>query len=169
MTSAAGIVPLPRSPPSTPSVITTMTFTCTQFLPSRYHPPTSGGRGAREPSTKGVGGAREGQAPPIDPFEANRRCPCNPELKRKVSKRQGKIHRRSLIEAAQITSRLICTFDGQPQATTGDYRQPLNTSNHRQPQAGTGSQLNVLNMYMYICLNVYRCLRFPPRHSRQAN
>ena len=22
---------------------------------------------------------------------------------------------------------------------------------------------------MYICLNVYRCLRFPPRHSRQAN
>ena len=92
MTSAAGIVPLPRSPPPTPSVITTLTSTCTQFRPSRYHPPTSGGGGAREPSTEGVGGAREGQAPPIDPFEAKRRCPCNLEPKRKVSERQGNIY-----------------------------------------------------------------------------
>ena len=48
-----------------------------------------------------------------------------------------------------------------PQATTGDHRQPLNTSNHRQPQASTGNLLNNLNLYMYMCLNVYRCFTIP--------
>ena len=75
MKSAADIVPSPRNPLSIPSLITTLISTCTQLEPLRYHPPTSGGGGAREVSTGGCGGARgaptgggggarEGHAPP---------------------------------------------------------------------------------------------------------
>ena len=91
MTLAADIVPSPRNPLSIPSLITTLISTCTQLEPLRYHPPTSGGGGAREVSTGGCGGARgaptgggggarEGHAPPIAYFEAGccycSRCCC---------------------------------------------------------------------------------------------